>query len=862
MLVQCCFASAEETVEEFSNMLPNTSLTYFIKRKKYQDQILEDIDAAEEVISKSGNINLKSFDLHDNLNDKIWSDNDTLRSDIRDNLISIAHDFYDTLDIAEISDDGDPDEKPDKTFNKYIKDVLFVGSLASFNYSSYADVDLHLLMDEDKLVGNNKLALNILKKYFTECKNDWNLKHSDLKIEGYDCELYVQDVKEENASNGVYSLMQDKWLKKPEKMDTKNFDRAWVEKKALDYIEQIDNLEEIINSDSDLELVKKAKDELKKIKDKIVKGRRDSLAAGQGEMNKYNILFKILRRSGHIGKINELTVAAYDLLNSIDGDKNNLKKEGNNMNLENVTESAVDSIAEFEKMYGLNAGKALKAYLAKRTKKSVEEVLNDDDEFDKFANWAYKHLDIDVYEKFAKYDTGSFYKRTSGLLKDPEQSGDKRYDNKRGDDTRYTYEIDDVGGEFDRNDTIDWDKEFPDTQEESVMVQEDGESREFEIRRILNTRWSDPYDFDEDEPYQYRFIVSVEVGKVASFLDKALREYELTHDKEAFMDKFNRIVVMYNATEAPDEVIEDYARKILALVDVKGESIVVVEDENEDDVEPAHKARMILGAEDDGETTFVMTSNEPEEEANKVLKELGGEKWTKDPEYSYWYFLSPMKIADVQAKLKPFEATFKVEVQESKVKEDNGQQQQPQQNQQADNNANGNAQPANNNANQQPAEQQNQQTNNQSQQQTNDQSKQPTQESEGSPKITGSTWEEFLNNIDEQSVYEVDSAFRRHPNQWIELIDDTGKIYDAEVTSYSDGAFELLYSNIHPVPNTEESTKKTPINESYADDTIDNIKGVLKRYFEVDPETEEENPEFDETFTAQDAIDEIIDILY
>ena len=73
-------------------------------------------------------------------------------------------------------------------------------------------------MNENKLVGNNKLALNILKKYFTECKNDWNLKHSNLKIEGYDVELYVQDVNEENASNGVYSLMNDEWVKQPQKL--------------------------------------------------------------------------------------------------------------------------------------------------------------------------------------------------------------------------------------------------------------------------------------------------------------------------------------------------------------------------------------------------------------------------------------------------------------------------------------------------------------------------------------------------------------------------------------------------------------------------------------------------------------------
>lgn len=39
------------------------------------------------------------------------------------------------------------------------------------------------------------------------------------------------------------------------------------------------------------------------------------------------------------------------------------------------------------------------------------------------------------------------------------------------------------------------------------------------------------------------------------------------------------------------------------------------------------------------------------------------------------------------------------------------------------------------------------------------------------------------------------------------------------------------------------------------------IKGVLRRYFEYDPETDEKNAEYDEDFSAQDAIDEILRII-
>ena len=829
--------------------------TYYIKHKKYIEQIKEDIDDAEKVLSTPGAINLKSFDLHDELNKKIWDLNNNLRHDIREDLINIAGDFYDTLDIAEITGEEDQitDTNKDKTFQKYIKDVLFVGSLASFNYSSYADIDLHLLMDENLLVGNNKLALNILKKYFTECKNDWNLKHSDLKIEGYDVELYVQDMNEVNASNGVYSLMNDEWVKQPQKLETANFDRDWVQKKALSYIEQIDNLEETLRSHPDFDVVKQIKDELKKIKDKIVQGRRDSLAAGYGEMNSYNILFKILRRSGHIEKINNLVVAAYDLLNSIDNKKDlTQKQESNAMKLEKLTEAEIDAMAEFEIMYSQKALKALKAYLSKRTSKKADEILNDDDEFDKFANWAYKHLNIDVYEKFAKYDKGTLYKRTSTLLKDPEQSGDKRFDTRPGDDTRFSYEVDGIGDRFDRDDTIDWDKQFPDTAEESIIVKEDGEyiPREMEIREILNTRWEDPLDADiEEEPYKYRFIISIEVGKVARFLDKALEKYAKTHDKKAFMDNVHYVANTYSGVEVPDEVIDSYGEKIMALVDVKGESITVVEDgeaEKSDDAE--QKAKVVIGKVDDN-STMIIVSSEPKDDENKILKTFGGEKWEKD-NGGFWYFTAQKKFDDVKTELeKNFSQKFSIEVRESND-DSTKEEAQPEQNQQQTANEQPSS-PVEEKPVEQPAAAQEPQTT------------APEQTaSDGAPKITGSSWEEFLKNIEEQSIYKVDSAFRRHPNQWIELIDDTGKIYDGEVNTYSDGAFELLYSNIHPVPNAEESKKQTPINESYADDAIDNIKDVLKKYFEVDPETEEENPQFDENFTAQEALDEIVDILY
>ena len=42
---------------------------------------------------------------------------------------------------------------------------------------------------------------------------------------------------------------------------------------------------------------------------------------------------------------------------------------------------------------------------------------------------------------------------------------------------------------------------------------------------------------------------------------------------------------------------------------------------------------------------------------------------------------------------------------------------------------------------------------------------------------------------------------------------------------------------------------------------VEKIKHVLRRYFELDPWTEEPNKDFDDAYTAQEVVDAIVDIL-
>lgn len=64
------------------------------------------------------------------------------------------------------------------------------------------------------------------------------------------------------------------------------------------------------------------------------------------------------------------------------------------------------------------------------------------------------------------------------------------------------------------------------------------------------------------------------------------------------------------------------------------------------------------------------------------------------------------------------------------------------------------------------------------------------------PKATGKTWEDFIISIESDLGYQVDSAFKRHPDQWI-IMYKGDKTYEGEVTRYFEGDYELVAKNIH-----------------------------------------------------------------
>ena len=224
----------------------------------------------------SNNNIIKSFFSKDKLNSQVWQDEDTLHPDVRAKLLEIATEFIDFLSVPIL-----------------VEDIIFTGSLANFNWSEFSDIDLHIVanfaqFDEDLL----ELYQELFKVKKTIFNSDFN-----IKIFGYDVELYVQNSTEVHFSTGVYSVLFDEWIEKPVKED-KKIDTEVLKGKINQWMSKIDT---VIKNATD-EDIESAKEYIKNLKDKLKKFRSGGLKEG-GEYSYENLTFKYLRRNGYLDKL-------------------------------------------------------------------------------------------------------------------------------------------------------------------------------------------------------------------------------------------------------------------------------------------------------------------------------------------------------------------------------------------------------------------------------------------------------------------------------------------------------------------------------------------------------------------------------
>ena len=222
---------------------------------------------------------IQSLKLRDELNPEVWNKNEkgnyTLKSEIQKKLLKVAEIFLDYVDI-----------------DIFVQDIVLIGSLTGYNWSDFSDFDLHIMYDFND-AGENK---DLYKELFYLKKTVFNAKH-EIRIKGFEVEVFIQDSNEKEKSVGSYSIMNRKWIRFPEK-EKFEVDEKKILEKANQWMDIIDGVlenAEDLDLDEALRLVKKYKNKLKKY-------RTCGLQKG-GELSYENLVFKYLRRSGYLSKL-------------------------------------------------------------------------------------------------------------------------------------------------------------------------------------------------------------------------------------------------------------------------------------------------------------------------------------------------------------------------------------------------------------------------------------------------------------------------------------------------------------------------------------------------------------------------------
>lgn len=310
-------------------------------------------------------------EVHDELNPKLWDENQQLRPEVKEKLKEITDTFIQYMKDDEVDFD--------------VLDVNLLGSNASYNYTDKSDLDTHLVVNFEN-VGAPK---ELVQAYFNQKRTRFNTQY-DLTIHGVPIELYVEDVMAGTLSNGIYSLYEDKWLKKPVKLE--NIPEVDVSKELKVYRKVIKDALKSKNSKY-----------LKYILDKLFLIRRNGLAIN-GEYSKGNQMFKALRNEGIIDELREAVYAS-------------VSKELSLESLRRLSEGYKDS-EEYKKL--MQEFREVREKLNELEKSEPEnDTYPSDEEMRKVCG-----ISEDEWKTYGKYEKEAYYELLSG---DREKSNHEKW---------------------------------------------------------------------------------------------------------------------------------------------------------------------------------------------------------------------------------------------------------------------------------------------------------------------------------------------------------------------------------------------------------------------------------------------------
>jgi hypothetical protein len=229
---------------------------------------------------------------HETLNPKLWEGN-ILKPEVKEKILEIVNTF-----VKGLKEDG---------IKINIKDIVLIGSNASYNYSDTSDLDVHILVDTEKLECPDELYPLLYSSY----RSIFNKKY-DIEFYGTGVELFVDTEDTKTISNGIYSLNSG-WIKEPVKEDIPELDEERFNAEFTKWEDMYFDLIKGENIDTDSKPIQDVSESLESDKtneiDEFVEDlydlRKISLQQ-EGEYSIGNLVFKEIRSLGYLDNLKSL----------------------------------------------------------------------------------------------------------------------------------------------------------------------------------------------------------------------------------------------------------------------------------------------------------------------------------------------------------------------------------------------------------------------------------------------------------------------------------------------------------------------------------------------------------------------------
>lgn len=224
----------------------------------------------------------EAIEKHNELNQKLF-DGDHLKPEVREKAEEIINEFLKILAEDEVK--------------LIVRDVILTGSNASYNYTKDSDIDLHIIAETKSFEESADVYAKLYRAYGRIFGNKF-----EISFYGIPVEIYVETESNPVVSNGIYSVMFDKWVKEPSAIAIPEIDQKAINKAAKPWIDEAKALiKEVDDNVADGE--EKIDDYITRIYELRQKG---IYSAAGNEYSTENLIFKEVRNAGLLDKLKKL----------------------------------------------------------------------------------------------------------------------------------------------------------------------------------------------------------------------------------------------------------------------------------------------------------------------------------------------------------------------------------------------------------------------------------------------------------------------------------------------------------------------------------------------------------------------------